>query len=411
MSLIIHSKAISYTDIEGDGNLICFPALSQKKIKDTDYQYIKDAYARNPSADYYKEHSLGKRGTLGTISIQGPIINFFVKTYLKDDCVYPNDNVTCRREHIRTCLNELCKKYVKTIHLQLPVSDEHVADFKILLEDFISSYKLKNKKDVTVNLYTCTSTVKPKIQRLVITGNVDDIEELSEDSLFEYRVKRKGLAAQFPEDSPYDYIINDSIIEAELKKITKSVTKTPYFPKPDEVFNAFTLCKDCKVVIVGQDPYHTPGKAHGLAFSVNKNVTIPPSLKTIYKAIKNTCDFEPPKHGCLTPWAERGVLLLNMALTVEPKKAGSHLDLWEIFTQRVIHLLSSEKENIVFVLWGSRSRKLKGHIKNKKNHCILEFNHPSPMVRNNTFDTECTHFRDINDYLEDHGIGKIDWTL
>ncbi len=205
-------------------------------------------------------------------------------------------------------------------------------------------------------------------------------------------------------DKPYMSKLKDFLrSEKEKDKII--------FPKGDEIFNALntTNFENVRVVIIGQDPYHGEGQAHGLSFSVRKGVAIPPSLKNIYKEIENEYDVKLPKHGDLTGWAEQGVLLLNATLTVEMAKAGSHQKKgWEEFTDAVIKAINQELEHVVFILWGSYAQKKDAIIDRKKN-LVLEGPHPSPLSAHRGF-FGCGHFKEANNYLEKHGRKKIDWT-
>ena len=177
------------------------------------------------------------------------------------------------------------------------------------------------------------------------------------------------------------------------------------------IFNAFNECDldDVKVVIIGQDPYHTKGVPMGLCFSVNKGVKVPPSLKNIYKELKQEYpEFEIPNHGDLSSWAEQGVLMLNTALTVRQGVAGSHSTLWEPFSNNCIKFLSENKENLVFILWGNHAKSKKSFIDQKK-HNVLEWTHPSPLARVSFVGNG--HFQKTNVILEKNGLEKIEWTL
>lgn len=183
-------------------------------------------------------------------------------------------------------------------------------------------------------------------------------------------------------------------------------------PKKEDIFNAFrfTEFESVKVVIIGQDPYHGPNQAHGLAFSIPPHITpLPPSLNNIYKElISDISDIKKPKNGYLKSWSEEGVLLLNSILTVEQGKSRSHTNIgWEIFTNKVIHILNIYKKNIVFLLWGRYAQK-KGEIINHKKHHILETSHPSPMsVKYGFFG--CRHFSKTNFILKQHNKTPINW--
>ncbi|HMQ60685.1 MAG TPA: uracil-DNA glycosylase [Flavilitoribacter sp.] len=198
-------------------------------------------------------------------------------------------------------------------------------------------------------------------------------------------------------------------LAAFLKK-EKAAGKVIY-PPGSKIFNAFntTPFDKVKVVILGQDPYHNPGEAMGLSFSVPKGVRIPPSLVNIYKELNADTGTPIPRHGDLTKWAEHGVFLLNAMLTVEHKKAGSHAAAgWQNFTDAVIATLSRERKHLVFMLWGNFARKKKILIDASK-HLILEAAHPSPLA-GNAFQG-CKHFSRANAFLEQNGLGKVDWGL
>lgn len=184
------------------------------------------------------------------------------------------------------------------------------------------------------------------------------------------------------------------------------------FPPGAEIFNALnsTPLDTVKVVIIGQDPYHGPGQAHGLCFSVKPGVAIPPSLQNIYKELHSDVGFKPPAHGCLDAWAAQGVLLLNATLTVESGKAGSHQGKgWEHFTDQIIAVLNAQREGLVFILWGSYAQK-KGAGIDRKRHLVLQSPHPSPLsARRGFFGNR--HFSRANDYLQSRGVTPIDWQL
>lgn len=194
-----------------------------------------------------------------------------------------------------------------------------------------------------------------------------------------------------------------------LKKEITSGKKI--YPPGPLIFNAFakTPFEQVKVVILGQDPYHNPGEAMGLSFSVPRGVRVPPSLKNIYKELKTDLGLEPVAHGDLTHWAEQGVFLLNSMLTVEHKKAGSHRKIgWQHFTDAVIRELSRQRQGLVFMLWGNFARSKKALIDPDK-HLILEAAHPSPLARGAYFDS--AHFSKANAYLSQAGKAPVDWAL
>ena len=182
------------------------------------------------------------------------------------------------------------------------------------------------------------------------------------------------------------------------------------YPPGSLIFNAFNLCpfQNVKAVIIGQDPYHGPGQAHGLCFSVKEGVDFPPSLKNIFKEIESDIGIKRPVNGNLARWAEQGVLMLNATLTVRAHQAGSHQKKgWEEFTDRVIGILNSEKKNIVFFLWGAFAQK-KGESIDRSKHLVLESVHPSPLSASRGFFGN-KHFSRCNDYLKDHDIQSINW--
>lgn len=185
------------------------------------------------------------------------------------------------------------------------------------------------------------------------------------------------------------------------------------FPPGKLIFNAFDLCppEKTKVVILGQDPYHGPGQAHGLCFSVPKGVPHPPSLINIFKELEKDVQIPYPKSGNLSPWAKQGVLLLNATLTVQANKAGSHQGKgWEKFTDQVINILSNNYKNIVFLLWGSYAKQ-KIKIINREKHFVLTSGHPSPLSANRGYWFGNSHFSKTNDYLTSKGKKPIDWNL
>ena len=170
-----------------------------------------------------------------------------------------------------------------------------------------------------------------------------------------------------------------------------------------------TPLKSVKAVIIGQDPYHGEGQAHGLCFSVKRGVKTPPSLKNIYKEMKTDLGLEPIEHGNLQSWADQGVLMMNSVLTVEKSKPASHRKQgWEVFTDRIIEVLNNEKENLVFILWGNDAKKKAINIDREK-HLVLESAHPSPFSFKKFLG--CQHFSKTNAYLEENGIKPINWEL
>jgi len=184
------------------------------------------------------------------------------------------------------------------------------------------------------------------------------------------------------------------------------------YPPGRQIFAAFgyTPFDAVKVVILGQDPYHGPGQAHGLCFSVQPGVRVPPSLDNIFKEIQRDLGVARPDHGCLVPWAKRGVLLLNSVLTVERGQAGAHRGRgWEGFTDAAIDCLNREREGLVFLLWGSYAQ-AKGRLVDESRHRVLRAPHPSPLSAHRGF-MGCGHFSATNDDLESRGQSPVDWSL
>ena len=198
---------------------------------------------------------------------------------------------------------------------------------------------------------------------------------------------------------------------AAFLRAEKASGKRIYPPGP-AIFSAFehTPFDAVRVVVLGQDPYHGPGQAHGLCFSVRPGVRVPPSLENIFKEIQRDLGIARPDHGCLTPWADRGVLLLNSVLTVEEGRAGAHQGKgWEGFTDAAIAALDREREGLVFLLWGSYAQR-KGALIDRSRHCVLTSVHPSPLSAHRGF-LGCGHFSAANRYLTARGEAAMDWSL
>lgn len=209
------------------------------------------------------------------------------------------------------------------------------------------------------------------------------------------------LADQF--DQPYMQALR------EFLRQEKASGKRIY-PPGAEMFNALnsTPFERVKVVILGQDPYHGPGQAHGLSFSVRPDVRIPPSLLNIYKELQSDLGIPMPKHGYLASWAEQGVLLLNAVLSVEAANAGAHQGKgWEQLTDRIVELLDAERSHLVFLLWGSYAQK-KGRMIDRGKHLVLQAPHPSPLSAHRGF-LGCRHFSQANNYLQAHQQTPINW--
>ena len=198
-----------------------------------------------------------------------------------------------------------------------------------------------------------------------------------------------------------------------LRQFLKSEYKNQtIYPSMYDIFNAlkYTAYKDVKAVIIGQDPYHGPGQAHGLCFSVQKGVAIPPSLMNIYKELNSDIGFSIPDHGYLKNWADQGVLMLNAVLTVRAGAANSHKGKgWETFTDTVIKHLNDKEDPVVFILWGANAKAKSTMITNPK-HLVLTAPHPSPLSAYNGF-FGCRHFSKTNEFLRKTGQKEIDWQL
>ncbi len=203
-------------------------------------------------------------------------------------------------------------------------------------------------------------------------------------------------------DKPY--------FEGLVNFVREEYDKHKVYPPGKLIFNAFEKCPfpDVKVVILGQDPYHGPGQAHGLCFSVPDGIDFPRSLQNIFKEINSDLGTPVPRSGNLERWASQGVFLLNATLTVRAHQAGSHQEKgWESFTDRVVHLLAEERENLVFMLWGSYAQR-KGHLIDTNRHLVLRSVHPSPLSANRGFFGN-HHFSQANDYLTRHGKQPVMW--
>lgn len=198
-----------------------------------------------------------------------------------------------------------------------------------------------------------------------------------------------------------------------LRRILAHEYKThTIYPDMHDIFNAlkYTSYHDAKVVLLGQDPYHGPGQAHGLSFSVKKGVNPPPSEQNIFKELKDDLGCETPPNGDLTAWATQGVVLLNTTLTVREHQANSHQAIgWQLFTDRIISLLDQRETPLVFFLWGNNAKRKTEFIKNRR-HYILTAAHPSPFSAQNGF-FGCKHFSKANAFLQSRGLTPIDWSL
>ena len=217
--------------------------------------------------------------------------------------------------------------------------------------------------------------------------------------------------------SHWENILQDTFeapyFKALIYFVKSDYSSTQCFPPGELIFNAFDLCppEKTKVVILGQDPYHGPGQAHGLCFSVPEGIPHPPSLKNIFKELENDLQMAYPISGNLTSWAKQGVLLLNATLTVQAYRAGSHQAKgWETFTDRVIQQLSEQYEGLVFLLWGGYAKQ-KIKLIDADKHCVLSSGHPSPLSANRGCWFGNQHFSKCNAYLDYKGKKPINWQL
>ncbi|KAF1015070.1 MAG: Uracil-DNA glycosylase [Stenotrophomonas maltophilia] len=211
--------------------------------------------------------------------------------------------------------------------------------------------------------------------------------------------------------------VGDWLLQPQMRDLSRFLRErkaagAAVFPPGPQIFAAFdaTPFEQTKVVVLGQDPYHGRGQAHGLSFSVMPGVPVPPSLLNIYKEIEADLGIARPDHGCLLPWARQGVLLLNAVLTVEESSAGAHQGRgWEGLADHVVDVLNREREGLVFLLWGSYAQQ-KGKVIDTRRHRVLKAPHPSPLSAHRGF-LGCRHFSAANAYLEQRGQTPIDWSL
>jgi uracil-DNA glycosylase len=455
-----------------DTYICLFPSIGLKERGQYE-TYLTEIYNIYPHADYYDQHKLtGTRGVPGEHVIfpnkGGPtLVNMYIKVY-PGSKTYANDNPFKRKHNFDTIFQQLSQKSrdvfacssIKKLHIEIPSSvASEKQEYLSFLEDFMGTCELHGCKPLIYihgahieKKQQITEKKKPKISIAVkkppmkaftsasspvpvpVPVPVQYKLEFDEDhlnSVVLYEVDFvKGIEAKakpetetetvlkyFPTDPKWERIVSDTKLQHEAAKVQAKLGdqfgQNNIFPPAEELFNAFAyLRQPPKVVILGQDPYHGPGQAHGLSFSVKKGINVPPSLRNIYNALENDPDvvFSRPKHGHLKSWAEQGVIMLNTSLSVEQKKPKSHLSTWVPFTDRLIELLATKFEGLIFVLWGNDAKSKKTLITGKS-HVILEFNHPSPMVRNNTFGKECQHFSQINHHLAKKKKTEIDWRL
>jgi uracil-DNA glycosylase len=217
-------------------------------------------------------------------------------------------------------------------------------------------------------------------------------------------------------DNDWDEILKNEFEKDYYKKMREFLISEyrshTVYPDMNNIFTAlkYTSYSDCKILLLGQDPYHGPKQAHGLAFSVNIGIKSPPSLQNMYKELQSEYGYKIPNNGYLTSWSKHGVLLLNTSLTVRESEPNSHSDIgWEKFTDNIIKLLNDREAPVIFVLWGANARK-KVEFINKNRHYILEAPHPSPFSANKGF-FGCGHFKAANEILKSLGKSEINWEI
>jgi uracil-DNA glycosylase len=443
---------------EAESYICLFPSIGLKECGKYENE-LRALYDQYPFTDYYKQHAsdLSNRGKPGTYIKYPPradqpgILNLYVKVY-PGTKAYPNDNSFLRIKNFSEIFKNLAEAQgISSLHLDIPskVPSER-QEYMVCLEDYITTCKLHDREP-TIYIHGAAiekkeqvvTKAKPKIKvskqpaaksqiraqataaAVAVAPSYKLDHNTDAEGVILYEVDfvqistdicntDNGVLQYFPVGWPL--IVNDTkLIQEAIKvkiKLQGVIGEDNVFPSPDDIFNAFKYLKEKpKVVILGQDPYHAPGQAHGLAFSVQDGVKIPPSLRNIYNALENDdVEFKRPKHGCLTKWAEQGIIMLNASLTVEQKNPKSHLSIWTPFTDRLVQLLSIKYPGLIFVLWGGDAKKKQTLIQGNT-HVILEFNHPSPAYPNNTFGTQCKHFSQINEHLLKKNKTPIDWML
>lgn len=215
----------------------------------------------------------------------------------------------------------------------------------------------------------------------------------------------KSWSEFFEQEQKQDYYIQ------LMERVEQARREGNVYPSKEELFSCFNLCplEEVKAVIIGQDPYHQPGQAHGLSFSVKPGVKVPPSLKNIYKELQTDLGIEPVSHGYLAGWARQGVLMLNTSFSVTEGKAGSHKNFgWKTFTNHVLDVLNQSEQPIVFLLWGNHAIEVAAGIDNP-NHLLLKAAHPSPLARGAFFGSR--PFSQANAFLTENGRSPINWQL
>lgn len=423
---------------------------------------------------YQVHKQTGSKFRIGTVKTFGDgkeqrYVTVLFTSFYPGVSKFPNDSLPKRKEWFKSALTELGSvRDLGSIafdqgNLFLD-SGNDMTEYRQLLSDFEATYELNTGSRITIVIYNDPATIRPntgggedvarkrpafvptaapaapkvanKTSITIVKKDVGDAPldlatikctdptEYTLDDFCKHVIvadlDAKKTLLELDIDPSWNSVFSDPVlrsnIDAVQKKLGDEIYSNTTFPAPDEIFNAFNYCKlnALSVVILGQDPYPTRGNAHGLSFSVKMGVAIPKSLHTIYSALENddkiVPTFKKPKHGCLTKWAQQGVLLLNAALTVKEGTPESHLAEWVPATDRIIQLISQKTSNVVFILWGAKA-KAKKKLINALNHCILEYNHPSSQVAGNTFGKSCKNFSEANDYLTSHGKKVIDWQV
>lgn len=458
---------------DSDSYICIFPSIGLKEVGKYEHWLAKLYSEYPHADYYKQHSSTGKRAQPGTFAKYAPtkttpgIINLYTKVYPghKD---YPSDNSRTRIDNFGKAFGSLAEQQgLGKLHIMIPTKvEDQQHEYVRYMNDFISTAALHGGNP-TIYVYGCqgplvvpsqTMELKAKVKAKAKTGPVKlklkpkilaqqpkqtqiqaqaakaeyklefNPEQVSDLVLYEIDFFKATVAKNVDDagsgsvlkyfnnpNGKWTRLLDDTKLQKEAQNVHEKlqgiIGADNVFPQPDEIFNAFTLLEsEPKVVIIGQDPYPQRGKAHGLSFSVKPGVTVPPSLRNIYSALENdpNVEFTRPKHGCLESWAKQGVIMLNAALTVEEGKSNAHKDIWCNFTDRLIQLLSIKYPGLVYVLWGGDAKK-KRPLLQGSDHMVLEFNHPSPMVRNNTFGTACKHFSEINAYLTKHGKTPINW--
>lgn len=283
-------------------------------------------------------------------------------------------------------------------------------DDKVIMHPIFSPQlkkrKTKPSSSSSVGSKYATNTVL--LEKNVVASNNSTVSALKTtgNAGVEFDVEAKWKEILEDEIKKKYFINLWTFIESELK------AKQVLYPPMSEVYSAFNLCPfdKVKVVILGQDPYHGPGQAHGLAFSVQKGIPQPPSLKNMIKLAVKDVQIKNPSHGSLISWAKQGVFLVNTVLTVRHKSANSHKERgWERFTGEAVRAIAEKKKNVVFMLWGKPAEK-KAKFVNPKDHLVLTAAHPSPLSSYRGY-FDCAHYSKANEYLVKHGLEPIDWNL